>query len=50
VTRALGVPASAAGRETGVRVGAVYEPNRSADEVAARRADWRHALDLTRTS
>ena len=49
-TTALGVAAIAAGRETGVRVGAVYEPKRSADEVAALRAGWRRALDLTRTS
>jgi glycerol kinase len=49
-TTALGVAALAAGRETAVRVGAVYEPRRSVDEVAALRAGWRRALDLTRTS
>jgi glycerol kinase len=47
---ALGVAAIAAGRETGVSVGAVYEPKRSADEVATLRAGWRRALDLTRSS
>ena len=49
-TTALGVAALAAGRETGVAVGAVYEPRRSVDEVAALRAGWRRALDLTRSS
>ena len=49
-TTALGAAALAAGRETGVAVGAVYEPKRSVDEVAALRAGWRRALDLTRTS
>jgi glycerol kinase len=49
-TTALGVGALAAGRETGVAVGAVYEPRRSVDEVAALRAGWRRALDLTRSS
>ncbi len=49
-TTALGVAALAAGRETAGRVGAVYEPRRSVDEVAALRAGWRRALDLTRTS
>jgi glycerol kinase len=49
-TTALGAAALAAGRETGVAVGAVYEPTLSADEVAALRAGWRRALDLTRTS
>ena len=49
-TTALGVAALAAGRETGVGVGAVYEPKRSLDEVAERRAGWRLALDLTRSS
>jgi glycerol kinase len=49
-TTALGAAALAAGRESGVAVGAVYEPKRSADEVAALRAGWRRALDLTRSS
>jgi glycerol kinase len=49
-TTALGAAALAAGRETGVGVGAVYEPKRSLDEVAERRAGWRLALDLTRSS
>jgi len=49
-TTALGAAALAAGRETGVAVGAVYEPRRSVDEVAALRAGWRFALDLTRSS
>jgi glycerol kinase len=49
-TTALGVAALAAGRETAVRVGAVYEPRRSVDEVAALRAGWRFALGLTRSS
>jgi glycerol kinase len=49
-TTALGVAALAAGRETGVPVGAVYEPKRSGDEVAALREGWRRALDLTRSS
>jgi len=49
-TTALGAAALAAGRETGVGVGAVYEPRRSVDEVATLRAGWRRALDLTRSS
>jgi glycerol kinase len=49
-TTALGVAALAAGRETAVSVGAVYEPRRSVDEVAALRTGWRRALDLTRSS
>ena len=49
-TTALGAAALAAGRESGVAVGAVYEPRRSADEVATLRAGWRRALDLTRSS
>jgi glycerol kinase len=49
-TTALGAAALAAGRETGVAVGAVYEPKRSADEVGSLRAGWRRALDLTRSS
>ncbi|HST15544.1 MAG TPA: glycerol kinase GlpK [Gaiellaceae bacterium] len=49
-TTALGAAALAAGRESGVAVGAVYEPRRSVDEVAALRAGWRFALGLTRSS
>jgi glycerol kinase len=49
-TTALGAAALAAGRETAVGVGAVYDPKRSADEVEALRAGWRRALDLTRSS
>ena len=49
-TTALGAAALAAGRQTGVRVEAVYEPTRSADEVETLRAGWRRALELTRTS
>jgi glycerol kinase len=49
-TTALGAAALAAGRESGVHVGAVYEPTMSADEVAGLREAWRRALDLTRSS
>ena len=49
-TTALGVAALAAGRETGVGIGAVYEPKRSRDEVEGLRAGWRRALELTRSS
>jgi glycerol kinase len=49
-TTALGAAALAAGRESAVGVGAVYEPKRSADEVATLRAGWRGALNLTRSS
>jgi glycerol kinase len=49
-TTALGVAALAAGKETAVPVGAVYEPKRSLDEIAELRAGWRSALDLTRSS
>ena len=49
-TTALGAAALAAGWESGVAVGAVYEPRRSVDEVAALRAGWRFALGLTRSS
>jgi glycerol kinase len=49
-TTALGAAALAAGRRTGVRVEAVYEPTRSPDEVETLRAGWRRALGLTRTS
>jgi glycerol kinase len=46
-TTALGAAALASGRQTGVGVGAVYEPTRSDDEVGVLRAGWRRALDLT---
>jgi glycerol kinase len=49
-TTALGAAALAAGRETGVGVGAVYEPTRSRDEVESSRSAWGDALNLTRTS
>jgi glycerol kinase len=49
-TTALGVAALAAGYESGVRIGRVYDPRRSRDEVATLRAAWRNALDLTRSS
>jgi glycerol kinase len=49
-TTALGVAALAAGRETGVHVGAVYEPTMSADEAAQRRGAWHRAVALTRSS
>jgi glycerol kinase len=49
-TTALGAAALAAGRESGVGVGAVYEPKRSQDEVEVLRSGWAHALSLTRTS
>ncbi|HEX3805653.1 MAG TPA: glycerol kinase GlpK [Gaiellaceae bacterium] len=49
-TTALGAAALAAGRETGVGVGAVYEPTRSRDEVESLRSAWGDALNLTRTS
>jgi glycerol kinase len=49
-TTALGAAALAAGRETGVGIGAVYEPGRSRDEVEELRAGWRRAVELTRTS
>jgi glycerol kinase len=49
-TTALGAAALAAGRESGVHVGAVYEPSTSADEVAGLRDAWRRAVDLTTSS
>jgi glycerol kinase len=49
-TTALGAAALAAGRETGVGVGAVYEPKRSQDELEVLRSGWAEALALTRTS
>jgi len=47
-TTALGVAALAAGRASGVAVGAVYEPQRSRDEVETMRAGWREALNRCR--
>ena len=47
-TTALGVAALAAGRPSGVTVGAVYEPRRSRDEVETMRAGWREALNRCR--
>jgi len=47
-TTALGVAALAAGRASGVTVGAVYEPHRSRDEVETLRAGWREALNRCR--
>jgi glycerol kinase len=47
-TTALGVAALAAGRASGVSVGAVYEPQRSRDEVETLRAGWRQALNRCR--
>jgi glycerol kinase len=49
-TTALGAAALAAGRETGVGVGAVYEPKLSRDEVEVSRSGWAAAVGLTRTS
>ena len=49
-TTALGAAALAAGRETGVGVGAVYEPKRARDEVEVMRSGWAGALALTRSS
>ena len=47
-TTALGVAALAAGRASGVGVGAEYEPKRSRDEVETMRAGWRDALNRCR--
>jgi len=49
-TTALGAAALAARRDAGVRVGAVYEPARGADEVGVLRAAWRDALNRSRSS
>ena len=48
-TTALGAAALAAGRGARVAVGAVYEPGRPDDEVAAERAAWGLALNRSRT-
>jgi glycerol kinase len=48
-TTALGVGALAAGRASGVGVGAVYEPQRSGDEVETMREAWRDALNRCRS-
>jgi glycerol kinase len=48
-TTALGAAALAAGRATGVGVGATYEPAMSRDEAEAHRTAWRTALERART-
>jgi len=48
-TTALGAAALAAGHGARVAVGAIYEPQRSQDEVAVLRAAWREALGRART-
>jgi glycerol kinase len=48
-TTALGAAALAAGRPTGVGVGATYEPALSRDEARALRDGWREALNRART-
>jgi glycerol kinase len=49
-TTALGAAALAAGADTRVRLGAVYEPQLGADEVAEQRAAWAEALNRSRSS
>jgi glycerol kinase len=48
-TTALGAAALAAGRPTGVGVGATFEPAVSRDEAESLRAEWAEALDRART-
>jgi glycerol kinase len=48
-TTALGAAALALGHGARVAVGAVYEPQLEADLVAARRSEWRAALELAKT-
>ena len=48
-TTALGAVALAVGHGARVPVGAVYEPRLGADQVAARRSEWRAALELAKT-
>jgi glycerol kinase len=48
-TTALGAAALALGHGARVPVGAVYEPRLEADLVAARRSEWRAALELAKT-
>ncbi len=49
-TTALGAAALAAGRGARVAVGAVYEPERSRDEVGVLREGWREAVNRSRSS
>ncbi len=49
-TTALGAAALAAGRGARVAVGAVYEPQRGADEVGLLREEWREAVNRSRSS
>jgi glycerol kinase len=48
-TTALGAAALAVGNGARVPIGAVYEPRLGADLVAARRSEWRAALELAKT-
>jgi glycerol kinase len=48
-TTALGAAALAAGHGARIAVGAVYEPRLGRDEVAARRQEWRQALERAKT-
>jgi glycerol kinase len=48
-TTALGAAALAAGRPSGVGVGATYEPSVSRDEAESARAAWRAALERARS-
>jgi glycerol kinase len=48
-TTALGAAALAAGKGARVAVGAAYEPSLGRDEVAARRLEWRQALERAKT-
>ncbi len=48
-TTALGAAALGAGHGARVAVGATFEPRSSADEVAARRSEWRDALARAKT-
>jgi len=48
-TTALGAAALAAGHGVRVAVGAVYEPKRGPNEVAAMRSEWRQALERAKT-
>jgi glycerol kinase len=48
-TTALGAAALAAGHGARIAVGAAYEPRLGTDEVAARRQEWRQALERAKT-
>jgi glycerol kinase len=48
-TTALGAAALAAGHDARIAVGAVYEPRLGSDDVAARRQEWRQALERAKT-